>query len=154
MANQQLNRVCMIGNLTRDPELRATQSGTAVCSMRIANNRRTKSGDEWTDRVGYFDVVAWAGQAENCAKYLEKGRPIAVDGELTWREWQDKDGNKRQSVEINAREVQFLNSGDGGQGKRQDAPPPTDDLAPTGGYGSFGGGGQAPASPADDDIPF
>jgi single-strand DNA-binding protein len=147
--SQQINQVVIAGNLTRDPELRQTGGGTPVCSLRIANNRRAKIADEWTDRPGYYDVTVWGNQGENCAQYLERGRGVLVSGELRWREWEDKDGNKRQNVEINAREVQFLPGRDGGGAPRSDVPADTAGLPPR---------QPAPAaasSPgADDDIPF
>ena len=108
-----INRVIITGNLTRDPELRSTSSNT-VCSLRVAVNGRRKnpSTDQWEDQPNYFDVTVWGAQGENCAKFLSKGRPIAVDGRLQWREWTDKDGNKRQSVDIIAESVQFLGGRD------------------------------------------
>src|SRR2546430_1865993 len=107
-----INRVTLTGNLTRDPELR--QAGeTPVCSMRIAVNDRRKVGGEWQDVAGYYDVTVWGRQGESAAQYLEKGRAVAVDGRLQWREYQDKDGNKRQAVDIVADSVQFL----GGKGE-------------------------------------
>src|SRR5215218_6014242 len=125
----------------------------AVCSLRIASNTRRKdqSSGEWVDKPNYFDVTVWGAQGENCANYLSKGRPVAIDGRLEWREWEDKDGNKRQSVDIIADSVQFLGSredaGNGGGGRFQaqsDVPADTADFqtAPVG------------AGAADDDIPF
>src|SRR5947207_13320711 len=115
MAATNINRVVMTGNRPRDPELRSTPSGTSVCSLRIAcNTRRKDASGEWIDKPNYFDVTVWGAQGENCATYLAKGRPVAVDGRLEWREWQDKEGNKRQAVDIIADSVQFLGSrGDG-----------------------------------------
>ena len=161
MAATNINRVVLTGNLTRDPELRSTPSGTSVCSLRVAcNTRRKDASGEWVDKPNYFDVTIWGRQGENAAQYLEKGRPVAIDGRLEWREWQDKEGNKRQSVDIIADSVQFLGGRDGGGfegggnggGSRftpqSDVPADTSDFqaAPAGG----GGGGGA----ADDDIPF
>ncbi len=152
MASTNLNRVVITGNLTRDPELRALPSGTSVCNLRIASNTRRKdnSTGEWVDKPNYFDVTVWGAQGENCAQYLAKGRPIAVDGRLEWREWQDKEGNKRQSVDIIADSVQFLGSREGGENggrftPQSDVPADTGDFqtAPAG-----AAGGQ------DDDIPF
>src|SRR5437868_14682392 len=115
MAATNINRVVLTGNLTRDPELRSTPSGTSVCSLRIAcNTRRKDASGEWVDKPNYFDVTVWGAQGENCATYLSKGRPVAVDGRLEWREWEDQQGNKRQSVEIVADTVQFLGGGEGG----------------------------------------
>ncbi len=104
-----VNRTILVGNLTRDPELRHTPSGTAVCKIRLAVNTRTKDADgNWGEKPNYFDVTVWGNQGENCAQYLAKGRAIAVDGRLEWREWEQEDGQKRQAVEIIADNVQFL----------------------------------------------
>jgi single-strand DNA-binding protein len=114
MPSVNINRVVMTGNLTRDPELRSTPAGTAVCSLRIASNTRRRDGaGEWVDKPNYFDVVVWGAAGENCAAYLAKGRPVALEGRLEWREWEDGDGNRRQAVEIVADSVQFLGSRDG-----------------------------------------
>jgi single-strand DNA-binding protein len=150
MAATNINRVVLTGNLTRDPELRTTPSGTSVCSLRLAcNTRRRDASGEWIDKPNYFDITVWGAQGENCATYLSRGRPVAVDGRLEWREWEDQQGNKRQSVDIIADSVQFLGSRDGGEnGSRftpqSDVPVDTSDLdtAATG-----------PRN-ADDDIPF
>src|SRR6266404_5191175 len=146
MAN--INRVVLVGNLTRDPELRHTPSGMAVCSLRLAVNTRRKDGatGEWTEKPNYFDITVWGNQGENCAQYLSKGRPVAIDGRLEWREWEAKDGGgKRESVEIVADSVQFLGSrGDAeGGGANQFVPA---------GAGSESSA-DFPAS-TDDDIPF
>src|SRR5947208_6163403 len=127
MAATSINRVVLTGNLTRDPELRSTPSGTSVCSLRIAcNTRRKDSSGEWIDKPNYFDVTVWGAQGENCATYLSKGRPVAVDGRLEWREWEASDGGgKRQAVEIIADSVQFLGSRDG-QGADNGATPRSD----------------------------
>jgi single-strand DNA-binding protein len=161
MAATNINRVVLTGNLTRDPELRNLPSGMAVCSLRIASNTRRKdqSSGEWVDKPNYFDVTVWGAQGENCANYLSKGRPVAIDGRLEWREYQDNQGNNRQAVEIVADNVQFLggrDEGGGGNGggfaPRSDVPVDTNDFAaaPAGG----GGGGGGSAAPSDDDIPF
>jgi len=142
-----INRVVLVGNLTKDPELRHTPSGMAVCSLRLAvNTRRKDDAGQWADKPNYFDVVVWGQQGENCAQYLAKGRPVAVDGRLEWREWEAQDGAKRQAVEIVADSVQFLGGradGDGGGGGGfvpQGAPATAE--------------GSADFAPADDDIPF
>jgi single-strand DNA-binding protein len=108
-----INRVVITGNLTADPELRSTPSGTPVCSLRIACNTRRKSGDEWVDKPNYFNVTVWGGQGENVARHLTKGRPVAIDGRLEWREWETQEGAKRQAIDIIADSVQFLGSGNG-----------------------------------------
>jgi len=159
LAASNVNVVVITGNLTRDPELRHTGGGTAVCDMRVAvNSRRKDQSGNWVDKPNYFDVTVWGAQGENCANYLSKGRPVAIEGRLDWREWEAKDGGKRQAVQIIANTVQFLGSRDGSGG---------------GGNGNGGGGGFTPQSdvPADmsdfggapassggggseDDIPF
>jgi single-strand DNA-binding protein len=109
MAGSNINRVIITGNLTRDPETRAAGS-TTVCALRIACNGRRKNPDTqvWEDQPNYFDVSVFGAQGDNCVKYLSKGRPVAIDGRLRWREWEDKSGQKRQSVDIIAETVQFL----------------------------------------------
>ena len=159
MAATNINRVVLTGNLTRDPELRSTASGMSVCSLRIASNTRRKNQatGEWEDKPNFFDVTVWGAQGENCARFLAKGRPVALDGRLEWREWEAQDGNKRQSVEIVADAVQFLGSrddmnggGGGGFTPRSDVPADTRDFEPAGTPASSGGGPSA----GDDDIPF
>jgi single-strand DNA-binding protein len=151
MAATNLNRVIITGNLTRDPELRSLPSGTSVCSLRVAVNTRRKdqSSGEWVDKPNFFDVTVWGMQGENCAQYLSKGRPVGVDGRLEWREWEDKQGNKRQSVDIIADSVQFLGSREGSENGGRFTPQ-SDVPADTGDFESapVGAGG------ADDDIPF
>jgi single-strand DNA-binding protein len=153
LAATNINRVIITGNLTRDPELRSLNSGTSVCKLRVAvNSRRKDQSGEWVDKPNYFDVTVWGAQGENCATYLSKGRPVAVDGRLEWREWEASDGSKRQSVEIIADSVQFLGSRDGGGGggngfeAKSDVPADTSDFdkAEPASVGST----------ADDDIPF
>ena len=139
-----INRVVLVGNLTRDPELRHTPSGTPVCSLRVAvNTRRKDETGQWVDKPNYFDVTVWGQQGENCAQYLSKGRPAAIDGRLEWREWEAQDGSKRESVEIVAESVQFLG------GRMEGEAQPAYVSA-----GAAGGGDDFPSSPADDDIPF
>jgi single-strand DNA-binding protein len=155
MAASNINRVIITGNLTTDPELRSLPSGTSVCKLRVACNTRRKdnSTGEWVDKPNYFDVTVWGAQGENCARYLSKGRPVAVDGRLEWREWEGDNGQKRQAIDIVADSVQFLSSprDDAGSGNgfsaRSDIPVDTNDFAtaPV---------GPPPSAPADDDIPF
>ena len=170
MAN--INRVTITGNLTRDPEVRTTGSGMTVCELGVAVNHRRKdqSTDQWIEEPNYFNVVVFGSQGDNCAQYLSKGRPVAVDGRLKWSSWEDKNGGgKRSKVEIVAQTVQFLGSrGDnpgqapgnaqanqgnqanqgGGYGGGSDVPPDTSDFAEPAGVGAGGGSNQ------DDDIPF
>jgi single-strand DNA-binding protein len=155
MAATNINRVVLTGNLTRDPELRNLPSGTAVCSLRIATNTRRKDQTgNWVDKANYFDVTVWGAQGENCAQYLSKGRPVAVDGRLEYREWEDREsGAKRSAVEIVADSVQFLGGRDdagGGNGGGQRFAPQSDVPADTGDFQPAGAG----AGNTDDDIPF
>jgi len=157
VAASNINRVTITGNLTRDPELRSTGGGLSVCGLRVAVNSRRKDGSgNWVDKPNYLDVTVFGAQGENCANYLSKGRPVAVDGRLDWSEWEAKDGSgKRQKVEIIADTVQFLGSRDdaaagGGNGggfqPQSDVPADTSDFGEPAGVA--GGGG------SDDDIPF
>jgi single-strand DNA-binding protein len=144
MAN--INRVVLVGNLTRDPELRHTPSGTAICKLRVAVNTRQKDSatGQWTDKPNYFDVTVWGNQGESCAQYLSKGRPVGIDGRLDWREWETQDGSKRQAVEIIAENVQFLGGRADGESQPQFVPAGREAAADA----DFGPAG------ADDDIPF
>ena len=155
MAASNINRVIITGNLTADPELRSLPSGTSLCKLRVACNTRRKdnSTNEWVDKPNYFDVTVWGAQGENCARYLSKGRPVAIDGRLEWREWESPEGQKRQAIDIIADSVQFLGGreeggGDNGGGFRAsrpagDIPMDTRDFAPA-----------ASGASGDDDIPF
>jgi single-strand DNA-binding protein len=150
MAATNINRVMITGNLTRDPELGSTPGGTSVCKLRVAvNSRRKDDSGNWVDKPNYFDVTVWGAQGENCAQYLAKGRPVAIDGRLNWREWEAKDGSgKRQSVDIIADSVQFLGSRDAPQSNgavESDLPADTSDFQPS---------GVASGGSSDDDIPF
>jgi single-strand DNA-binding protein len=109
MSKVNINRIVLTGNLTADPDLRTLPSGTSVCNLRLACNTRRKNTDrEWVDKPNYFNVTVWGAQGETAAKYLSKGRPVAIDGRLEWREWETDDGSNRQAVEIIADTVQFL----------------------------------------------
>jgi single-strand DNA-binding protein len=135
-----VNKVILIGNLGRDPELRYTKTGQAVANFTLATTDRFKGRDgDQQERTEWHRIVTWGKTAENCAQYLAKGRSVYVEGSLQTREWEDKEGNKRQTTEINALRVQFLGgprgSGPGGGGQ---------------------GGAPTPGSDpgAGDDIPF
>jgi single-strand DNA-binding protein len=145
MAN--INRVVLVGNLTKDPELRHTPGGTPVCSLRIAvNSRRRDESGSWVDKPNYFDVSVFGNQAESSAQYLSKGRPVGIDGRLDWREWEAQDGSKRQAVQVIAESVQFL----GGRGEGGD-------LGSGNQFVPAGAGSESSAdfpAAADDDIPF
>ena len=103
------NKVMLMGNLTRDPELRYTSNGSAVTSFGLAVNRKFKQGDEWKDDVCFVDITVWGKQGENCAEYLSKGRPAFVEGFLKFSTW-ESDGQKRNKLEVVANTVQFLGS--------------------------------------------
>jgi single-strand DNA-binding protein len=118
-----LNKVLLIGNLTRDPELRYTPSGTAVVNLRLAVNRRFKDKNgEQKDDACFLTVVAWDKQAETCNQYLKKGKPIFVEGRLQSRSWQDAQGQKRNVLEVRAERVQFLGSPSGQSQVNPDEP--------------------------------
>lgn len=141
-----INRVVISGNLTRDPELRATGSGMAVLQMGVAVNDRRKnpSSGEWEDVPNFFDLVMFGNRAESLSRFLSKGTKVTVEGKLRWRSWEDSNtGDKRSKVEIIVDEIEFQNrdqnSGGGGRQQQQ-----------SGGGGMFGGGGGYD----DDDIPF
>jgi single-strand DNA-binding protein len=155
VAATNINRVVLTGNLTADPELRSLPSGMSVCSLRVACNTRRKNNStgDWEDKPNYFSVTVWGAQGENCARFLAKGRPVALDGRLEWREWEAQDGTKRQAIDIIADSVQFLGSRDdtatgggfagNGSAGASDIPVDDRDFQPA----SVGGG-------SDDDIPF
>jgi single-strand DNA-binding protein len=156
MAN--INRVVLVGNLTRDPELKALPSGTSVCDLRIAVNNRRKNQQtgEWLDEPNYFTISVFGQQGENCARYLQKGRAVAVDGRLRWRQWDAQDGSKREAVDIIAETVQFIGPRDGeggGGGSYGSSAParPQPAAVPAAGEpaGPWGG-----TDAEDDDIPF
>jgi single-strand DNA-binding protein len=162
VAATNINRVIITGNLTSDPELRSTGSGLAVCSLRVACNGRRKDNQsgQWVEKPNFFNVTVFGAQGENCARFLSKGRPVAVDGRLDWREYTDGQGNNRQAVEIIAESVQFLGGRDEGQGgggasqgftPRTDVPVNTSDFS-TPAPAPVAAGNGAPV--VDDDIPF
>jgi single-strand DNA-binding protein len=142
-----LNRVFMVGRLTKDPELRQTTNGTSVANFTIALNRRYKSATgEWKDEATYAGVVAWQKLAELCKQYLAKGRAVLVEGKLQNRNWETEDGQKRSTIEIRADRIEFLDReartsfGTGAPGS-ETSPEPVH--------------GEEPAlSKSDDDLPF
>jgi single-strand DNA-binding protein len=145
-----VNKVILIGNLGRDPELRYTQGGQGVANFTLATNERWKDKDgQNQERTEWHRIVVWGKQAENCAQYLQKGRSCYVEGRLQTREWEDKEGNKRQTTEIVAQNVTFLGGRDGAGRGAGTAPPMG---GPSEGGPSEGGSMGPP--PAGDDIPF
>jgi len=118
-----INRVFILGNLGADPELKTTNGGSSVCEMRIATSESwfDKSSNERKERTTWHRVIVWGKSAENCAKYLRKGSKAFVEGRIQTRDWQDQSGNKRQTTEIVANSVQFIDTKSGGGGQREQA---------------------------------
>ena len=139
-----VNKVILIGNLGRDPELRYTQGGQPVANFSVATSEswNDKNSGERVERTEWHKVVVWGRTAELCAKYLAKGRTVYLEGRLQTREWEDKEGNKRWTTEVNAQTVQFLG---GPRGDRGDAGGPSGPDGPGPSGGPPGG---------DDGIPF
>jgi single-strand DNA-binding protein len=150
-----INRVVLTGNLTRDPEMSATGGGLSICKLGVAVNTRKKdsSTGNWEEKPNYFRVTVFGRQAESCGQYLKKGRPVAIDGRLEWSQW-ERDGQKRESIDIIADTVQFLGGReDAGNGNgfsssvratESDVPIDTGDFETA----------PVTAGAADDDIPF
>lgn len=138
-----MNKVYLIGNLTRDPELSTTTSGISVCRMSIAVGRRF-SNAEGSRETDFFNVTAWRGTADNCAKFLKKGNKVAVSGSIQTRNYEKADGTKGFSIDIVADEVEFLSSRNDGSSE--------------GNEGGMGIGGNSPVSDLqpinDDNLPF
>ena len=138
-----MNRATIIGNLTKDPELRTTSSGVSVCTFTVAVNRNFGERKE----VDYLPVVTWRGLAENCAKFLGKGRKVGVSGRIQTRSYEGNNGERRYVTEIVADDVEFLAPTGEGGGGRMDVPPPPDDA------GLFGD--ESDFEPLDDEqMPF
>jgi single-strand DNA-binding protein len=139
-----LNRVTLVGRLTRDPEIRTTAGGTDVANIRLAfTSRRKDNTGAWVDQSNYIDVVVFGAQAASAGQYLSKGRKIGTDGRLSWREWTQQDGSKRQSIEVIADSIFYLDSNQDSNGNGSTS---TDDLAPATPV--------AAGSPGPDDAPF
>ncbi len=137
-----MNKVIIKGNLTRDPELRYTPSGTAVCSFGLAINEKWQDhSGEWQERVNFFDVECWKRLAENVSQYMSKGSPVLIDGRLKQDRW-EKDGQKRSKVKIVAQFVEFLYPA-----------PKKDSRPPEGGRSRGEDAGQEFDMP-DEDVPF
>ncbi len=148
---RSLNQVTLMGNLTRDPELRATPSGQNVCSFSLALNRSYKDqSGEWQEATDYIDITAWGPLGERVAQYLQKGRRCLVQGRLQSRSW-EQEGQKRSKVEVLASDVTFLDGrgdgegGEGGSGNHAGG-------GSSGGYGGSNGAGNKPASPKKKDT--
>lgn len=119
-----MNTVCLIGNLTRDVELRYLSNGKAVGETGIAVNERYKSGDEWKDSVSFFELTIWAGQAESASKYLSKGSKVSVEGRLRQERWEDRDGKNRSKVTITVSRLDFIDKPQ----NRQNEQPQEDEI--------------------------
>ncbi len=142
-----VNKAILVGNLGKDPELRYTPSGTAVCTFSLATSERFKNKQgEQQERTEWHNIVVWAGLAEICGKYLTKGKQIYIEGRIQNRSYDDRDGNKRYISEIVANEMQMLSrSGDQGGGGGDRPPIPSEEPSAS---------SQEPPFNPDDDIPF
>ncbi len=132
-----LNKVLLIGRLGADPEIRYTASGSAVANLRIATDSPIKRGDQWETETEWHRVVVWNRQAEFCGEFLSKGSLVFIEGRIRTRAWEDRDGNKRWTTEIVARDIQSLS------GKGADRPDGAGDSDPV-----------PPEPPIEDDVPF
>lgn len=155
------NKIILVGNLGKDPDLRYTPQGVAVCSFSMATNerRKDKSGES-QDITTWFKVTLWRERAETAAKYLTKGSPVYIEGRLRIEEWTDRDNNNRYTLDVQATDMQFISSRDGGGeysgGQHEDehethSGPPAAASSPAA-SSAAATGGSGPA--ADDDIPF
>ena len=164
MATSGVNKVILVGNLGKDPEVRYTPGGAAVANFNIATN------EAWTDKSGqkqerteWHRIVVWGKTAELCGEYLSKGRQVYIEGRLQTREWTNKEGAKQYTTEIVANQVVFLSGGDRGQGRGKGGsgagaedfgPPPPGYEEGSAGAGGGGGGGAGKSGGTEDDIPF
>ena len=156
------NKIILVGNLGRDPELRYTPQGKAVCSFSMATNekRRDKAG-ELQDVTTWFKITLWGNQAENASKYLSKGRPVYIEGRLRIEEWTDRDNNNRYTLDVQATDMQFISAGRDEAGyaggnddfETHSGPPMASSSAGASSSSSGSSPVSAPSSP-DDDIPF
>jgi single-strand DNA-binding protein len=153
-----INRVILIGRLTRDPELRQTGTGTSYCRFSIANNRNYTANGERKEEVSFFNCVAWGKQAEIINQYTRKGKQVAIDGRLQQRSYQGQDGKTQSVVDVVVERLQFIGAPDaqGGGDSFRSGPADYQPAQPAPDYGSQGGGfpGDYNDFPADDDIPF
>lgn len=145
------NKIIIVGNLGRDPELRYTPQGDAVCNFSVAVNdkRRDKTG-ELQDTTTWFRITLWRRQAENASKYLTKGSPIYVEGRLKVEEWTDRDGNNRYTLEVQATDMQFISGG----GRGDDSSAASASEAEYSGTTEFNQSPSTTTPSSDDDIPF
>jgi len=161
------NKIILVGNLGKDPELRYTPQGDAVCSFSVATNERKKDkSGEFQDVTTWFKVTLWRRLAENAAKYLAKGSPVYIEGRLQVEEWTDRDNNNRYSLAVQATDMHFISGGRGegmgAGGGDYSGGHPEDEATHSGPPVSSGGASESASSssaaaapaPADDDIPF
>lgn len=154
-----INKVILVGHVGRDPELRYTQSGTAVANFSLATNRRRKVNEQWEDETEWHRLVAWGRTAEVVNQYGGKGKQLYIEGRLQTRDWEDRDGNKRYTTEVVVEELKLLggrgDAGGGGGFERSGGPEGrSDDTPASGGNRPSGGGGGMNSPVTDDDIPF
>jgi single-strand DNA-binding protein len=155
-----LNAVILMGNLTRDPELRTTPNGTSVASFGLAVNRRYRQGEEQREEVMFIDITCFGRQAEVASEYLSKGNLVTIEGRLQWRSWETPEGQKRSKHEVIANNVQFMPRTSGGENgasyqAERPAAPSRPSYAPPSSPMMGGGGGFDEGPPlTDDDIPF
>src|ERR1700681_4315163 len=145
------NRIILVGNLGRDPELRYTPQGTPVCSFTMATNERRKDKTgEWQEQVTWFKVTLWGRQAETASQYLTRGRPVYIEGRLRVEEYTDRDGKPRHSLEVNATDMQFIGGGRGEEG----GVPQARAAAARNEPGEPAESAPEPTDLSDDDVPF
>ncbi|NOQ21202.1 MAG: single-stranded DNA-binding protein [Candidatus Aegiribacteria sp.] len=145
-----INKVIISGNLVRDPDTRILENGTHLAKMSVANNQRYRDRNgEWQEKTCYVNVIAWRKTAELVSEFCRKGSPVLIEGELVFNSWEDRDGNKRNQLEVNARRIQFLE-------KKGQNSSYTDDSTER--SGSIPDGNKHDSAPEpvaqDDDIPF
>ena len=141
----ELNKIFINGNLTADPELKYTSSGTAVCDLRLASNRRYKKGDSFEEETCFVSITAWGRQGETCNQYLKKGNPVLIEGRLQYQTWKGQDGGNRSKHVIVADRVHFMprTGGDNSSGNA-----PSEDSS------DFQGSGPYPEQSFNDEVPF
>jgi single-strand DNA-binding protein len=156
MSYSNINRVVLVGRLTSDPELRALPSGTSVCGLRVACNTTRKNTDgEYTEKPNFFSVSVFGAAGESVHRYMSRGRRVAIDGRLEWREWETSEGGKRQAVDIVAESVQFLD----GRGEHGNSGGSSDDEDSANGSADGSGSGEerelvGVGSGIEDDLVF
>lgn len=145
------NRVVLVGNLTRDVELRRTPQGTAVTDLGLAVNERVKRNEQWVDEVNYFDITLWGRTAEVAGEYLSKGSSVLIEGRLKYESWSQEDGTKRSKVKVVGEKMQMLGSRSGGSQGGSSGPHSQPNNVAESSSQSY----QQPASrPPADDVPF